>query len=204
VPLTELQVKYPASIPLPERIEGDGVALAPWRLDDAPALFDAVHESIDRIDRWLPWADRHPCVEATRQWLATCIASWTTRENFTLAMWDRAGSSLLGGAGLHPQGTVGRIDWTLRAFEIGYWVRTQAEGRGHVAEAVRLLTRWAFDDLDANRVVIRCDPRNERSWRVAERAGYALEGTAKSVLRWSDGEIRDLRVYARVRGSIPP
>jgi ribosomal-protein-serine acetyltransferase len=197
VALTETQVKYPASIPLPERFDGENIVLRPWRVDDAPALFDAIRESMDRLRPWLPWTHLHPCVDATRQYIAGCVGKWATRADLVLSIWDHAETRLLGATGLHPPGG-GTIDWALRSFEIGYWLRTSEEGRGRVAEAVRFLTRWAFEDLDAARVIIRCDPRNERSWRVAERAGYRLEGTARSVVRSGAGEVQDLRVYALV------
>lgn len=44
------------------------------------------------------------------------------------------------------------------------------------------------------------DDRNERSWRVAERCGFQLEGTLRNSARTVDGQLRDTRVYAKVRG----
>ncbi len=54
----------------------------------------------------------------------------------------------LGGTGLH------RIDWGVGAFEIGYWVRASAHGKGFVTEGAELLTKFAFEALHANRVSI--------------------------------------------------
>ena len=69
-----------------------------------------------------------------------------------------------------------------------------------MAEAVQALTRFAFDRLEARRVEIRMDAGNERSWRVAERAGFRLEGVLRGDSLTPAGELRDTRVYARVRG----
>jgi ribosomal-protein-serine acetyltransferase len=49
-------------------------------------------------------------------------------------------------------------------------------------------------------VEIRMDAGNERSWRVAERAGFRLEGVLRGDSLTPAGELRDTRVYARVRG----
>jgi RimJ/RimL family protein N-acetyltransferase len=100
---------------------------------------------------------------------------------------------LLGGCGLHC------IDWNVRRFEIGYWRRTSA-GPGLIDEAVQALTRFAFDELRAQRVEIRMDARNDASRRVAERNGYTFEGVLRADSLTPSGEPRDTRLYARVRG----
>ena len=68
------------------------------------------------------------------------------------------------------------IEWSIPKFEIGYWLRTTLIGKGYMTEAVVALTKMAKETLKANRIEIRCDERNVRSRRVAERAGYRLEG----------------------------
>jgi RimJ/RimL family protein N-acetyltransferase len=86
----------------------------------------------------------------------------------------------------------------VRKFEVGYWIRPEAAGQGHVSEAVRLLTVLAFGPLDARRVEIRCDTRNTRSRAVAERCGFALEGVLRCDSLGVDGRPRDTCVYAQV------
>jgi RimJ/RimL family protein N-acetyltransferase len=89
-------------------------------------------------------------------------------------------------------------------FEIGYWRRTDARGRGLVTEAVQALSRMAFDVLQAQRVEIRMDDLNVASWKVAERAGFTLEGVLRRHALSVDGQVRDTRVYSRVRGVEQP
>ncbi len=62
-----------------------------------------------------------------------------------------------------------------------------------------VLTRTAFEQLGANRVEIRCDVRNVRSRRVAERCGYVLEGTMRRDALATDGRLRDTLVFSLVR-----
>ncbi len=114
---------------------------------------------------------------------------WLTREDLIVAIRSRDGT-MLGGSGLH------RIDWERRAFEIGYWIRKSATGKGHVTEAVQLLTAVCFDRLDASRVEIRCDPKNVKSSAVPERLGYLQEALLRSQSRGTDGSLRDTLVYA--------
>lgn len=63
---------------------------------------------------------------------------------------------MVGGTGLHTR--VGPD-----AFEIGYWIRTDAAGAGLATEASAALTRTALELCGAERVELRIDPRNEAS-----------------------------------------
>ena len=54
--------------------------------------------------------------------------------------------------------------------------------------------------LHAQRLIIRCDARNLRSARVAERAGYRLEATLRREMRAPDGSLRDTLQFVRLAG----
>ena len=107
-----------------------------------------------------------------------------------VGLWDRATGHYLGGSGLH------RIDWSVPALEIGYWLRTSACGQGYASEAVRLLCEFAFETLGANRVEIRCDALNTRSVAVPTRLGFVQEALLRSDCRDGNGELRDTLIFA--------
>lgn len=75
---------------------------------------------------------------------------------------------------------------------IGYWLGHHATGRGFMTEAVILATAHAFDSLALHRVELNCQPANAPSRRVAQRAGYRLEGFSPRYLAmptgWADHE----------------
>ena len=83
-------------------------------------------------------------------------------------------------------------------FEIGYWCRTGMTGRGYTTEAVRGIAAFAFDALGAKRVEIRCDPLNRLSARVAERAGFHLEGELRNDALGTDGTLRNTLVFSAI------
>ncbi len=60
--------------------------------------------------------------------------------------------------------------------EIGYWLGRQHWGKGVMTDAVKAVTRYAFDALGMHRVFAVPFHRNPASFRVLEKAGYALEG----------------------------
>jgi RimJ/RimL family protein N-acetyltransferase len=65
---------------------------------------------------------------------------------------------------------------------------------------VRLLTDYAFDTLQANRIEIRCDELNARSAAIPQRLGYVLEGRLRNRLATSDGRLRTMLVFSLIPG----
>ena len=97
--------------------------------------------------------------------------------------------SLVGGSALHE------INWKVGSFEVGYWGRTKFGGKGLITEGVRSLSEFALNELEASRVFLTTDEFNVASWRLAERAGYELEGTLRNHCLNPQGV---LRVYSKI------
>ena len=175
----------------PYRIVTDRLVIRCYDPRDAPLLKEATDASLDHLRPWMPWAHDEP---QTLEQMVALIRRFRGRfdlgEDFVYGIFERDESRLLGGTGLH------RINWDLRTFEIGYWLRRSAEGQGYVREAVQLLTRLAFEKPAANRVEIMMDTRNVRSRNVPERLGYVLEGTLRNKMPDVVGRPRDVHIFA--------
>jgi RimJ/RimL family protein N-acetyltransferase len=80
---------------------------------------------------------------------------------------------------------VGRIWFAAhkRPFEVGYYLRPDAWGRGLATRALVLVRDWMAQPLE-----LCTHPRNERSQRVAERAGFRRDGVVENYARFKDGE----------------
>lgn len=178
---------------VPERLETERLVIRPPTLDDVPEIYTAITESLAELKPWMVWAtdefSLEVCEENTRQ----AIAKFITREDLRYHYHDKVTGRFLVGSGLH------RIDWKIPKFEIGYWCRSSEMGKGYVTEGVRGLTEMAFEHLSAARVEIRCDETNTRSFQVAERCSFELEGTLKNDSRSVSGGLRSTRVYALTR-----
>ena len=192
----------PLLIEVPERIETPRLVLRSPRRGDGAVVNAAVQCSLEDLGPWLPWAGPGLSVDESEANCRRQQAKFLLREDFVFLVFWRQGDGsegeLMGGTGLH------RIDWKLGRFEIGYWRKTGCGGRGVITEAVQAMARLAFDTLGARRVEVRMDDNNERSWKVAERAGFTLE----ALLRFDSvdplGQPRSTRVYSRVRGAEEP
>ena len=177
----------------PRRFETERLIVRAPELGDGPILVAAITESLEELQPWMPWAQSTPTLAEHEEHLQKVLARWDAEEDFPLYLFDKITGEFVGGSGLH------RFDLSVPRFEIGYWVRTARVGHGFAAEAVRAIADTALGPLGAHRVEIRCSDRNERSWRVAERAGFEFEGTLRHEAREVDGQLRNTRVYARVR-----
>jgi RimJ/RimL family protein N-acetyltransferase len=187
----------PLLIDVPARICTERFVLRCPRPGDGAELNAAILESLDELRPWSPWAQQAPTLGESESYVRLVHGRFALRTDLQFHVRERIGDdegALLGAIGLP------RLDWTVPRFEIGYWRRTGARQRGVMTEAVLGLTRLAFDVLHAERVEIRTDATNTRSARVAERAGYTLEGVLRRERRTVNGDPCDTRVYARVRG----
>lgn len=182
------------SMPLIEELRGERVVLRPYTPEDAEALREAVVESRDHLRPWMPWADSHQSIEETREWLGRAIEKSMLREDMFVGMWQTETGRYLGGTGLHPR------NWEIPSFEVGYWLRKSAEGRGYVTEAVRLLVDFALTELKAQRIEIRCDERNVRSAAVARRLGFKQEALLRNHMTAPDGALRNTLIFSRIPG----
>lgn len=182
----------PILLDVPEQIDTERLLIRPPRLGDGAAVNVAVRESFNELQPWMPWAQEIPSVEQSEIFARESAARFARREDLPMLLFERSSGELLGASGLH------RIDWSVPAFEVGYWCRTSRTGRGYISEAVRGICKMAFTSLSARRFEARMDDTNERSWRIAERLGFTLEGILRQDTRAPSGGLRDTRVYSIV------
>jgi ribosomal-protein-serine acetyltransferase len=157
---------------------------------DAGALFRAVDGDRPHLSRWLPWVVHNHEVADTASFIERSRAQEEAGTGIALLI--EAPDGLLGVVGFNS------IDRDHRSSEIGYWLRSAAEGRGVMTRAVAALVDHAFGALELNRLGIRAEPDNRRSRAVAERLGFREEGTLREV-ELHNGRFVDLVCYSLLR-----
>lgn len=188
-----METTYQTLIPLFEGLNGERVLVRPYRAEDAEDVRTAVEESREHLRPWMAIADLHQTVEETRDWILRGVAKRILREELHCGIWERQSGRFLGWLGLYPR------NWHTGHFEVGYWVRSSAQGHGYVSEAVRLVTDYVFVHLEASRMEIRCNALNTRSANVARRLGFVQEAYLRNNTRAPDDTtVRDTLVFARI------
>ena len=164
------------------------VTLRAWRREDSEALV----ECLDGDPEITIWLDQVP-QPYTR---ADALAYIGGIGESTFAVTDAETGRILGSIGV-------RFSETGDVGEIGYWLRSDARGRGVMTRALVLAARWALGDGGAARVQLRADVENVASRRVAEKAGFQLEGVLRSA-HWNArlGRRQDWAMYSLLPGDL--
>jgi len=79
------------------------------------------------------------------------------------------------------------IDSVARKAEMAIVLMKEHQGRGCALESVKLLLKYAFENLNLNRVSLKVAEKNERAVKLYERAGFRREGILRQDL-FIDGE----------------
>lgn len=96
---------------------------------------------------------------------------------------------------------VGRVGAWVEGGEATVWYAFMpaVQGKGFATEAMRAF----IPHLGAYKLTIECDPRNEASWRLAERLGFVRESLVESAYECK-GEWVGSAVYRKAATSGPP
>jgi ribosomal-protein-serine acetyltransferase len=173
--------------PDPTSLDASPLSLRPWHEDDAPALHEAVQESLASMSPWLSWCRTDYGLHDALQRITFCKQTWHTGERYAFAVFDAQGR-LVGGVGLNE------IDGRNLCANLGYWVRSSANGMGYAARAARATATFGFESLGLRRIEISAAVGNVASQRCAERIGAQREGIARQRI-CVNGQSQDAVVY---------
>jgi RimJ/RimL family protein N-acetyltransferase len=149
------------------------VTIRPWRDDDADALVRRINDAevalfLDQVPQ--PYSLAH-----AREYFALSADGWRTGASSSFAIVVREGEDPAGGIGIRWDELENGVA------EVGYWVGSEARGRGVATAALRLIARWAFETASSlERLQLRAAAENPASNRVAEKAGFTREGVIRS------------------------
>lgn len=162
----------------------DDFVLRPWRVSDAPAVAEAYSEpSIQR------WHARSMTEDEALTWISSWPGRWNQESGGGWAM--ASGSSLLGQISLR------RLSLPDGIGEVSYWVMPAARGQQVATRALRGLSSWVLGQLSLHRMELAHSTMNPASCRVADKAGYQLEGTKRREALHADGW-HDMHLHARL------
>ena len=171
------------------QITTDRLILRRVRASDEDAIYAyAIDPDVSRYTSWAP----HTSPEETRQFVRRVLDAYREKRIANWGIELKSERKLIGTGGYSswdPEHGTG---------EIGYAIGKPYWGQGLMAEAVRAMIDFGFRRMALNRIVIRMDPRNVGSWRVAEKCGCRFEGISRQAIH-AKGTFHDLMVWAVVR-----
>jgi RimJ/RimL family protein N-acetyltransferase len=174
----------PLDVPV---VQTDGLVLRPWQPEDAAVYLRGLTDPA--AARWRPGPP--PVTEDDARRLIARLHR-RSREGHTVAWAVEEDGLVVGSVGLRGVNLVDR--WVSAA----YWVLPEARGHGVAPRALSAATAYAFDRLGLHRVQLQHALGNAASCRVAEKAGFRLEGLLRESCRLAEGFV-DEHQHVRIR-----
>lgn len=163
-----------------QRLETPQLILRRFTLDDAEAMYKN-WTSDSEVTKYLTWP-AHPSVNITKVLLGSWVASYEKMDNYQWAIVPKDN-------GDEPIGSIAAVQVKddLGIIHIGYCMGRAWWHQGIMSEALKALIDFFFDQVDANRIESRHDPRNPHSGMVMKKCGMRYEGTMRSADRNNQG-----------------
>ena len=168
-------------------LHGNGFKLRGWKEEDAVLL--QKHADNTNISDYL--FDRFPSpytIDEAVNWIKLKL-NQSPLTNFVIDV----NGDLAGVIGIDQRDDIYR-----KSPLLGYWLRQDYWGKGIMTEAVKLVTAYAFANLDIVRLQAGVLSNNPRSMRVLQKAGFIKEGVLKNNI-FKKGLILDEHIYGFVK-----
>lgn len=176
------------TIKLPE-IHTSRLLLRKFSVLDTENIYQ-IFSSRDVLQYWdsPPWTN----IQQAQNFIENSQPGEHEQTGFRLAVDELATGQLIG------QCSVFEWNRSFRSIKIGYCFRVSSWGQGIATECAGAVLKWAFDNLDINRVQAETDTRNDASGRVLTKLGFVREGTLREDCI-VNGKVTDSHVYGLLR-----
>jgi ribosomal-protein-alanine N-acetyltransferase len=178
------QLAEPIIVP---RIETRRLTLRGLTEDDIPFLLD--HFGKDEINEYAS-DESVTSLEEARELYRKYIAPRPYL--FRLGLVMKATGNLIGTVGFYG------IDRVNKRAIVGADLKKEYWGNGLMSEALQALIRFAFKEMELNRVEASTDPQNLRSLRLIERCAFRKEGVLRKKSYYK-GAFHDDVIYSLLR-----
>ncbi len=172
-------------------LETERLILRRFRPEDDQAMYRN-WASDPEVTKYLAWP-AHKNAGVSRAVIESWVSSYEKDDYYQWAIVPK-------GSGGEPIGSIAavRISEEISSVEIGYCIGRAWWHRGIMTEALEAVIGFFFEQVGANRIECRHDPRNPNSGKVMLRCGMKYEGTVRQADRNNQG-ICDACIYSRLR-----
>ena len=171
-------------------METDRLILRPFAEADAQAMFDN-WASDPEVTKYLTWPT-HSDPRITSMVLRDWVSHYEEDGYYQWAIVSKASGQPIGSIAVVASND--QACWV----ELGYCIGRNWWHQGIVAEAVKRLIAFFFEEVGVGRIQARHDPRNENSGAVMRKCGMTREGILRRADRNNQG-ICDVCVYSILR-----
>jgi ribosomal-protein-serine acetyltransferase len=158
-------------------------------LTDSHTIYNAIDQNRNHLRRWLPFIDQTRSENDTRSFIRSIVDDVEKRQEIFTIWYNNDFCGLVG---------LKDIDYLNRKIEIGYWLIEKMTGKGIMFQTVEKIIGFIFENLEMNRIQIKCGVGNLKSSAIPKKAGFLFEGTERQGERHQNKYI-DLEVYSLLK-----
>ena len=168
----------------------DELELALPQKRHAEEITAVVRENLEQLKSWMPWVTDAYSIETARDFIKTNLLEFAESNTFATVILEDG--KIVGTIGFH------HFDSVNKSIQIGYWLDKKVQGKGIGTKCCRFLVKYAFNELEINRVQINCNVDNIKSRAIPERLGFQLEGIHRQV-EWLNEKFHNWAVYSMLK-----
>jgi len=170
-------------------VVNDEIILKILDLSDSQTIFNAIDQNRFFLRKWLPFIDTTRTEKDTLSFVKSIVDDVERRQEIFTIWYKNEFSGLIG---------LKDIDYLNRRIEIGYWLIEKMTGKGIVSLSVNKIIRFIFEELEMNRIQIKCGVENNKSSAIPKKFGFTLEGVERQGEKHNFNYI-DLEVYSLIK-----
>ena len=159
-----------------------------FRENEGEALLELVRDSHDYLYEHYPHL--HEEVGTSRAtaeaFVRMRIAAWLLQQDYALGVWDREATTLIGY--VH----IANIDWRIPSAELSFFIHPQFSNQGYMTEVVARIQRFAFRQLELEKLYFKVLSDNFPGHRLARKVGFKREGDLRNEFRRGSGVLADV------------
>ena len=166
----------------------ESIILKQIELSDSYDIFHTIDSQREYLGKWLPFVENTKELAYTRNFIRSVLDTPAETRDFTFVIhYNGEFAGLIG---------FKSTDILNKKTEIGYWLSEPFQKRGIMTESVNSLIEFAFNDLDINRIQIKCAVGNIPSKNIPLRLGFKLEGIERQGELLTGGNFADIETYS--------
>jgi ribosomal-protein-serine acetyltransferase len=173
-------------------IINSNISLELLQASHSAGLFSLIDDNRLYLRKWLDFLDNMNTETAAQNFIAGCMQRNLAGKEWAYLILNN--SKAIGRVGLY------KIDHEQKNAEIGYWIAEAEQGKGVITACCETIIAFAFNNLQMQRVELRCVTDNVASINVAKKLGFTHEATLRQAENLY-GKFNDLHVFALLRAN---
>lgn len=163
------------------------IVLKEIELSDAEDIFKIIDSDRENLRTWLSFIDSTKEIEDTKDFIrSTLFLPEDIRDFVAVIIYKGQKIGLIG---------FKLTDFVNKKTELGYWISKEFENKGIVTKSVVKMIDYAFNNLELNRIQIKCGIGNEKSSKIPKKLNFKFEGIERSA-ELLNGKFIDAEVYS--------